>query len=248
MCVYNYSNPLIFTYHSISSNFHVGLNSVHPNRFKEHVEFIANINNSTVENNHIKIAFDDGYESVYANAFPIMEEYSLKGIVFPISGYIGKANDWDVTFGVNKTMHLTKSQLLTLSENGWEIGSHSHLHRSFKWMSNDEIKNDVVTSKRIIENITGKEVTSFCLPFGDYTRKAIEIIEEAGFINLFMQLPLLKKAVKFSKIQLQYCRSIYSTDSVKSLQNKYQNINSEHLKENFIHSFSTATVLVKEML
>jgi len=248
MSVYNYSNPLIFTYHSISSNFHVGLNSVHPNRFKKHVEFIANINNSTVEKNHITIAFDDGYESVYANAFPIMEEYSLKGIVFPISGYIGKTNDWDVTFGVNKTMHLTKTQLLTLSENGWEIGSHSHLHRSFKWMSNDGIKNDVVTSKRIIENIIGKEVTSFCLPFGDYTRKAIEIIEEAGFNNLFMQVPLLKKAVKFSKIQLQYCRSIYSTDSVKSLQNKYQNINSEHLKENFIHSFSTATVLVKEML
>jgi len=248
MCVYNYSNPLIFTYHSISSNFHVGLNSVHPNRFKEHVEFIANINNSTVENNHIKIAFDDGYESVYTNAFPIMEEYGLKGIVFPITGYIGKRNNWDVTFGVNKAMHLTKSQLLALSEHGWEIGSHSHLHRSFKWMSNDEIKNDVVTSKHIIENITGKEVTSFCLPFGDYTRKAIEIIEEAGFINLFMQLPLLKKVVKFSKIQLQYCRSIYSTDSVITLQNKYQNINSEHIKENFIHSFSTATVLVKEML
>jgi len=248
MCVYNYSNPLIFTYHSISSNFHVGLNSVHPNRFKEHVEFIANINNSTVENNHIKIAFDDGYESVYANAFPIMEEYNLKGIVFTISGYIGKTNDWDVTFGVNKTMHLTKSQLRSLSEHGWEIGSHSHSHRSFKWLNNDEIKDEVVTSKRIIENITGKEVNSFCLPFGDYTSKAIEIIEEAGFINLFMQLPLLKKAVKFSKIQLQYCRSIYSIDSVKSLQNKYQNINSEHLKENFIHSFSTATVLVKEML
>jgi len=246
--VYNYSNPLIFTYHSISSNYHVGLNSVHPNRFKEHVEFISNINNSTIENNHIKIAFDDGYESVYANAFPIMEEYSLKGIVFPISGYIGKTNDWDVTFGVNKTMHLTKSKLLTLSEHGWEIGSHSHSHRSFKWMSNDEIKDDVATSKRIIENITGKEVTSFCLPFGDYTRKAIEIIEEAGFNNLFMQVPLLKKAVKFSKIQLQYCRSIYSTDSVKSLQNKYQNIYIEHLKESLIHSFSTATVLVKELL
>ena len=115
-------------------------------------------------------------------------------------------------------------------------------------MSNDGIKNDVATSKGIIENITGKEVTSFCLPFGDYTRKAIEIIEEAGFINLFMQLPLLKKVLKFSKIQLQYCRSIYSTDSVKSLQNKYQNIYIEHLKENFIHSFSTATVLVKELL
>ena len=118
MCVYNYSNPLIFTYHSISSNFHVGLNSVHPNRFRKHVEFIANLNNSTIENNPIKIAFDDGYESVYTNAFPIMEEYGLKGIVFPITGYIGKINNWDVTFGVNKTMHLTKSQFLTLIEHG----------------------------------------------------------------------------------------------------------------------------------
>ena len=95
--VYNSSHPLIFTYHNISSNFHVGLNSVHPNRFRKHIEFIANLNNSTVENNHIKIAFDDGYESVYTNAFPIMEEYGLKGIVFPITGYIGKRNNWDAS-------------------------------------------------------------------------------------------------------------------------------------------------------
>ena len=115
-------------------------------------------------------------------------------------------------------------------------------------MKNDEIKDEVETSKRIIEEITEKEVNSFCLPFGDYTKAAVEIIENAGFINLFMQLPLLNRAVTFSNIQLQYYRSIYSTDSVKSLQNKYQNINMEHLKENFINSFSTATVLVKEML
>ena len=30
--------------------------------------------------------------------------------------------------------------------------------------------------------------------------------------------------------------------------NKYNNYFTEHLKESFIHSFSTATVLVKEML
>jgi len=66
--------------------------------------------------------------------------------------------------------------------------------------------------------------------------------------DLFMQLPLLNMAVTFRKIQLQFCRSIYSTDSVKSLQNKYQNINGEYLKEYFIPSFSNATVLVKEIL
>ena len=41
MCMYNYTNPLIFTYHSVSSKFHVGLNSIDPNRFRKHVEYIA---------------------------------------------------------------------------------------------------------------------------------------------------------------------------------------------------------------
>ena len=82
------------------------------------MQFIANIKHSPDKNKHISIAFDGGYESVYTNAFPIMEENGHKGIVFPISGYIGKTNDWDVTFGVNKTIHLTKSELITLPEHG----------------------------------------------------------------------------------------------------------------------------------
>ena len=248
MCARNYSNPLIFTYHSISSKFHVGLNSVHPKLFRKHVEFIANINNSTVENHRITIAFDDGYESVYTNAFPIMEEYGLKGIVFPITGYIGKRNNWDVTFGINKAMHLNIDQILSLSDNGWEIGSHGHLHKSFKWLKIDEIKEDVKISKGFIEDITGKEAISFCLPFGDLTKKAIKIIEEAGFMKLFMQLPLLNRKINTQKLQFNYSRAIYSIDSVKSLTKKYNNSIIERLKESFIHSFSTATVIVKEML
>ena len=46
----------------------------------------------------------------------------------------------------------------------------------------DEIKDDILTSKLIIEEITGKEVFSFCFSFSDYTRKAIDINEDAGFI------------------------------------------------------------------
>jgi len=64
--------------------------------------------------------------------FPLWKINSLKDIIFPIIRYIGKTNDWDVTFGVNKTMHLTNIQLITLPELGWEIGRHSHLNRSIR--------------------------------------------------------------------------------------------------------------------
>ena len=241
------SFPLIFTYHSIASKFHVGLNVVHPDVFNSHVRFIAKINNSN-KNNQIVLAFDDGYESVITNAFPIMEEYGQKGIVFPITGFIGKSNDWDVTFGINKEKHLTETQILFLSENGWEIGCHGHSHRSFKWLQNKEIKDELNISKSIIEDITGKVATSFCLPFGDITQEATKFIEESGFINLYMQLPLFKKKIFSQILRFQYSRAIYATDRVKSLENKYNYYYREHLKESFIHSFSTATVIVKEML
>jgi len=225
----------------------LGFNVIHPDAFRRHVEFIAKTNKSMVIEKSILLAFDDGYESVFNNAFPIMEEYGLKGIVFPVTGYIGKSNDWDVTFGINKAKHLTETQILTLSDNGWEFGSHGHLHRSFNILSNNEIKKELLASKHIIQAITGKEVVSICPPFGILTPNAIEIIEEIGFINLFIQLPFRKK-YKSLKLRFHYSRSIYTTDGVKSLQNKYQDSTWELLKENFIHSFSRATVLAKEML
>ena len=118
----------------------------------------------------------------------------------------------------------------------------------FKWLKIDEIKEDVKISKGSIEDITGKEAISFCPPFGDLTKESIKIIEEAGFMKLFMQLPLLYRKVNTQKLQFSYSRAIYGIDSVKSLTNKYNNCRIEHLKESFIHSFSTATVLVKEIL
>ena len=75
MCLHKkHSYPLIFTYHSIASGFHVGLNVIHPDIFRKHVQFIANIIRSPDKNKHISIAFDGGYESVSTNTFPIMEE------------------------------------------------------------------------------------------------------------------------------------------------------------------------------
>ena len=68
MCLHKHSYPLIFTYHSIASGFHIGLNVIHPDGFRKHVQFIANVNHLPHKNKHISIAFDDGYESVYTNS------------------------------------------------------------------------------------------------------------------------------------------------------------------------------------
>ena len=90
------------------------------------------------DNQKIKICFDDGYESIFYNAFPIMEEYGVKGIVFPVTDYIGKYNDWDINFRINRARHLNIIQIQKLSDAGWEFGSHGHWHRAYSKLTNEE--------------------------------------------------------------------------------------------------------------
>jgi len=248
MCLHKDRDPLILSYHSIDSNYHLGLNVLHPQKFKQHVQFITDSNKSGKYKHPIIISFHDGYESVIKNAFPIMEEYGLKGIIFPVTGYIGRYNDWDVNFRINRARHLNVEQILTLSNYGWEIGSHGHLHRAYNRMKAFEIKQDLEISKRILEDLTGKEIYSFCPPFGILTNDSLGIIIRTGYKNLFMQMPYRKKKIKSSNITFRYSRSIYSIDSVSSIDHKFHNFKRELFRENLIHSLSMATVIVKEML
>ena len=249
MCLHRHTDPLILSYHSIDSNYHLGLNVLHPDRFKQHVQFITDCNKSGKFKHPILISFHDGYESVIKNAFPIMEQHGLKGIIFPVTGYIGKYNDWDVNFRINRARHLNMTQILTLSNYGWEIGSHGHLHRAYNRMKASEIKQDLEISKRILEDLTGNEIYSFCPPFGILTNDCLGIIIRAGYKNLFIQKPYRnKKKIKSGNITFRYSRSIYSMDNVSSIDNKFHNFKSELLRENLIHSLSRATVIVKELL
>ena len=75
MRLHNQANPFLLTYHRIDSNLHIGLNGINPKKFKEHVQFLMEKVKLENNNQKIRICFDDGYESIFYNAFPIMEEY-----------------------------------------------------------------------------------------------------------------------------------------------------------------------------
>ena len=113
-----------------------------------------------------KIVFDDGYESVFYIALPLMEKYGFTGTVFPVGNYIGKMNDWDVNFGgINKARHLSKYQIVELSNNGWEIGSHGLTHTAFTSLSRNKLDAELQQSKLILEDIINKEIISITPPF-----------------------------------------------------------------------------------
>lgn len=122
---------------------------------------------ATERQRYIVCTFDDGYKSLIDNAMPILDKYGFTATVFVCTDYIGKKNDWNYKDKVVRT-HLTKDELYTLLNHGWEIGSHGITHRSLLRLNDDELMRELCESKKILEHYFG-EVSSYAYPYGDYS-------------------------------------------------------------------------------
>lgn len=89
----------------------------------------------------IIINFDDGYEGVYKNAFPIMQEYNIPGVVFVI------------TKELDRDRHLSVEQLKILKNSGWEIGSHSVCHYDLTQIIPSVLVHEISGSKKHLDDL-----------------------------------------------------------------------------------------------
>ena len=78
-----------------------------------------------------------------------------------------------VGFWVDKYPDLVK----TLDSSGIEIGSHSNTHPYMSKLSASQMQAELQTSVDKIKNITGKDVTLFRPPYGDYNDTLVTVAE-----------------------------------------------------------------------
>jgi len=124
------------------------------------------------------ITFDDGLQSFYDNAYPLLEERNIKSTIFPVAGLIGKTGGWDV---MGRTSHMTASMLREIAVKGHEIGSHSLTHANLVWLGDDELMKELRDSKAILEDITGLPVKSLSFPFGSWNKRVWDMAKSAGY-------------------------------------------------------------------
>ena len=227
-----------FVYHNISNRFNIGINNISPKSFKKHLDFFTTLDNAT-------ICFDDAYEDIYNCAFPILDKYSLNKLIFPISDYIGKNNNWDVNFLINKKPHINKHQLKDLSDKGWEIGSHGACHISYKTLNNSEIYDDLSKSKDVLENLVGKEIQSFTPPFGYFNDSHLDLAMKVGYKKIYLNDCYIKK-INILPTTLFNRFNIYKHDSIHSIKRKINGDKLKYFIDTAIHNCSNATVFVKK--
>ncbi len=117
----------------------------------------------------VALTFDDGYSSFYEKAYPILKKYNYTATVFIITDMVDKSN------------HMTWTQLRKIFNEGIEVGSHSETHPYLSKLDSSSLQKQVEGSKQKLEEMLNKKVTDFCYPYGDYNDDVIESVRKAGY-------------------------------------------------------------------
>jgi peptidoglycan/xylan/chitin deacetylase (PgdA/CDA1 family) len=123
----------------------------------------------TVRGDALALTFDDGHVSNYDLALPILIEYGLNATFFVTAGRIGK----------DETMNW--EQIRRLHGAGMEIGSHTLTHRPPAMLDDQELRYELVESRRILEDGLGAPVTSISSPTGFFNARMRDIAREVGY-------------------------------------------------------------------
>ncbi|NUM48858.1 MAG: polysaccharide deacetylase family protein, partial [Anaerolineales bacterium] len=102
----------------------------------------------------VVITFDDGQRTVFTEAFPVMQDLNMTGVVYLLSrGIYSDPNLMNV------------ADLKTLIAAGWEVGSHSQSHPDLT-LSHDLINQEIAQSRTELETALHTSVRTFAYPFG----------------------------------------------------------------------------------
>jgi peptidoglycan/xylan/chitin deacetylase (PgdA/CDA1 family) len=115
----------------------------------------------------VMITFDDGFENLYSQAFPVLIELKYRATLFLTSGYCGKKNNWPGQHPSIPTLSmLTWDHLKEMDQTLFDVQAHTKTHPCLYKLSPEKIKTELMDSKTAIEKRLAKQVDYFAYPYG----------------------------------------------------------------------------------
>jgi peptidoglycan/xylan/chitin deacetylase (PgdA/CDA1 family) len=175
----------ILMYHSINDSLSEDRIRVPVHRFRRDMRWLADAGYKAVSLEEIftygtmwhpkivGLTFDDGYRDNYEQAFPILKKCRFFGTIFVVTEWVGQEN------------YLTWEQIREMSAYGITFGSHTCSHPWLSRLSVEEVRAEILESKKTIEAQIDKEVKFFCYPYGDYNQYTKQLTKEGGYLTAF---------------------------------------------------------------
>lgn len=177
---------LVLCYHSISKDGWIF--SVTEKDFESHLKILLKTKNiislkkllgekDKLNGKSVAITFDDGYETVFTAAYPVLKKYGLTACVFVNS--VGNNGGKVENYNGRKPLNL--KQIRLLKKEGWEIGYHTKSHRNLRFLSEKEIENELIYGKKELEKKLSFKINYFSYPYGIYNKIIVDIVKNAGY-------------------------------------------------------------------
>jgi len=138
-------------------------------------------NKSDLPSRPIVITFDDGTSDFMKFGKPVLEKYGFTATLFIVTGYVGKESSWDKYFGEPSRPLMMWKEISELHNAGFEIGSHTHTHRSLTELNEKEVWSELTESRQIIGDKLGTGPEYLAYPRGHYSARHKEMVREAGY-------------------------------------------------------------------
>lgn len=185
----NKLNPKIpiLMYHEISSNLYVSslahqmtpMYDIPAPMFERQICMLSekgyksllfeDVQNIKEDRKYVIITFDDGLKGNYRFALPVLKKYGFKAVFFINVGAIDSERfmSWD--------------ELAELVSEGMSIQSHTVSHKPLETLNDQEIYNELLLSKQVIEERLRTNVSALSFPHGSYNLRIVRLAQQVGY-------------------------------------------------------------------
>lgn len=179
----------VLAYHDIGRRLSACITRVAPRSFGEQLDYLSERGWDYVplvrllrgerSERSIAITFDDALETQLTAALPELQDRQIPATVFVVTDFVGREARWDYTG--RRARHASWSQLAEWRKAGMCVGSHGRSHRDLRRVDDEAIKDEMNTSRRILEDRLGCDVFTVSYPFGRYNARVLHAARQAGY-------------------------------------------------------------------
>jgi peptidoglycan/xylan/chitin deacetylase (PgdA/CDA1 family) len=180
---------LILTYHAIEAG--PAPLCIEASRFRDHLDVIAGsrlrvVSLDELVEDHaepaVALTFDDGFASAVEQGLPLLAERGMPATIFCVAGHLGGFNDFPTQSQGAPRLPLASADALAAAvENRIELGAHGMEHQPLSNAGDAALRDEIVGSKRTLEDAVGTPVRWFGYPYGAPPRASGRALVERAY-------------------------------------------------------------------
>jgi peptidoglycan/xylan/chitin deacetylase (PgdA/CDA1 family) len=122
------------------------------------------------------VTFDDGYRSVYEEAFPALQRYGIRATVFLTVGKKASQKPDSRLPSLSGRTMLAWREIREMHHCGVDFGAHTLTHPDLTRLVPAQIREEVCEGKTVLEDMLGVRVSSFAYPLGHYNHEIRRVV------------------------------------------------------------------------